>query len=84
MKTEFIGFLADPMEESRIAEDREKKRRERRYLRRQRALGVVMVVTGISAPYLTDDGAVAALLFVIMGLILIFTKCKIITDEEEE
>ena len=32
MKTEFIGFLADPTEEARIAEDQEKKRRERRYL----------------------------------------------------
>ena len=82
MKTEFIGFLADPTEEARIAEDREKKRRERRYLRRQRALGVVMVATGIAAPYMTDDGAVVALLFVIMGLILIFAKCKIITDED--
>ncbi len=82
MKTEFIGFLADPTEDARMAEDREKKLKERRYLYRQRALGIVMVATGIVAPYMTDDGAVVALLFVIMGLILIFTKCKIITDED--
>lgn len=82
MKTEFIGFLADPTEDARMAEDREKKLKERRYLYRQRVLGIVMVATGIVAPYMTDDGAVVALLFVIMGLILIFTKCKIITDED--
>ncbi len=82
MKTEFIGFLADPMEEARMAEGREKKLKERRYLYRQRVLGIVMVATGIVAPYMTDDGAVVALLFVIMGLILIFAKCKIITDED--
>lgn len=84
MKTEFIGFLADPMEEARMAEDREKKQRERRYLCRQRALGISILISGIIAPYITDDSAAIALIFIVMGLILICTKSKIITDEDDE
>ena len=81
MKTEFIGFLADPTEEARIAEDQEKKRRERRYLFKQRALGVLMVVTGIVAPRITSEGIFAALFFIPVGITLIFSKSKIITDD---
>lgn len=84
MKTEFIGFLADPMEEARMAEDREKKQREQRYLYRQRVLGISILVSGIIAPYIADDSAAIALIFIVMGLILICTKSKIITDEDDE
>lgn len=82
MKTKLLGFLADPMEEVRVAEEQKRKQKERRYLFRQKVLGIIMFATGITALNLTNDGIIAGLFFIPIGIILIFTRGKFITEDD--
>ena len=83
MVTEIIGYMADPMAEERIKRKKEEQTKKAIYFARQRLCGIIAIMVGIIAPIISTEGIAASMLLIPYGAIMVVSKEKMITEEEE-
>ncbi|MDO4292189.1 MAG: hypothetical protein Q4C65_03050 [Eubacteriales bacterium] len=82
----YINGYADALEDMRrwqqARRQRERERQARRwYFLKQRALGVVMLILTVLAVWILEGDATIALITVPLGLVLIFSRQKLIVND---
>lgn len=77
MKTELIGYLADPIEVMKA--ERKIQRENFKYFLKQRLMGVLTVIVGIAAIRITPEGITATMFLIPFGLAMLCSTEKMIT-----
>ena len=83
MTTEILGYMADPTEEERAEKERAEYMKKVSYFTRQRALGIIALITGIIAAFISTEGIVASIFLVPFGGIMVLSNKEMMTEEEE-
>ena len=83
MTTEILGYMADPEEEARAEKERAEYMKKVLYFTRQRALGIIALITGIIAAFISTEGIVASIFLVPFGGIMVLSNKEMMTEEEE-
>ena len=83
MVTEIIGYMADPMEEARAEKERAEYMKKVSYFTRQRTLGIIALITGIIAAFISTEGIVASIFLIPFGGIMVLSNKEMMTEEEE-
>ena len=71
MTTEILGYMADPEEEARAEKERAEYMKKVSYFTRQRALGIIALITGIIAAFISTEGIVASIFLMPFGGIMV-------------
>ena len=83
MTTEILGYMADPEEEARAEKERAEYMKKVSYFKRQRALGIIALITGIIAAFISTEGIVASIFLIPFGGIMVLSNKEMMTEEEE-
>ena len=83
MTTEILGYMADPTEEARAEKERAEYMKKVSYFTRQRALGIIALITGIIAAFISTEGIVASIFLSPLGGIMVLSNKEMMTEEEE-
>ena len=83
MTTEILGYMADPTEEERAEKERAEYMKKVSYFTRQRTLGIIALITGIIAAFISTEGIVASIFLVPFGGIMVLSHKEMMTEEEE-
>ena len=83
MTTEILGYMADPEEEARAEKKRAEYMKKVSYFTRQRTLGIIVVITGIIAAFISTEGIVASIFLIPFGGIMVLSNKEMMTEEEE-
>ena len=83
MTTEILGYMADPEEAARTEKERVEYMKKVSYFTRQRALGIIALITGIIAAFISTEGIVASIFLLPFGGIMVLSNKEMMTEEEE-
>lgn len=81
MTTQILGYIADPMAEEKARQERIKRMEKTVYFLRQRVLGIIALIVGIIALFITSEGIIASMLLIPYGIAMLISKEKMITEE---
>ncbi len=79
MKTELLGYLADPTQQA-IETVQTVNSTDNTYYTRQKLMGFAMLLTGIVAPMVSAEGITASLFCIPFGLAMAFGKGRMINE----
>lgn len=82
MTTQILGYIANPEEMGK--QNRIKRMEKAVYFLRQRILGIIALLVGIVALFITSEGIIASILLVPSGITLLISKEQMITDRTED
>ena len=83
MTIEILGYMADPEEAARTEKERVEYMKKVSYFTRQRALGIIALITGIIAAFISTEGIVASIFLIPFGGIMVLSNKEMMTEEEE-
>ena len=83
MTTEILGYMADPEEEARAEKKRAEYMKKVSYFTRQRTLGIIALITGIIAAFISTEGIVASIFLIPFGGIMVLSNKEMMTEEED-
>ena len=83
MTTEILGYMADPEEAARVEKERAEYIKKVSYFTRQRTLGMIALITGIIAAFISTEGIVASIFLIPFGGIMVLSNKEMMTEEEE-
>ena len=83
MTTQILGYMADPEEEARAEKERAEYMKKVSYFTRQRTLGIIALITGIIAAFISTEGIVASIFLIPFGGIMVLSNKEVMTEEEE-
>ena len=81
MTTEILGYMADPEEAVRAEKERAECMKKSMYFIRQRTIGMIALIVGIIAAFISTEGIIASMLLIPYGVIMTLSNNKMITEE---